>query len=145
MSGQSHKHHYISQCYLKGFITDSSKKPQLLVIDLEKNKSFRSSPEGIGCVRHFNRVEIDGIDPNTVEHNLSVFEGKVAPALREIEENLIFEGNNKEILLNFIALLTRSPQKRERWREFQQRIINWYLDLTLQSPDRYKKFLNDKI
>ncbi len=65
----SRHHHYLSQCYLKGFTQGSSKKSKLTVIDLKEKKRFEIIPRNVGGMRDFNRVEIEGVDPEVVEKN----------------------------------------------------------------------------
>jgi hypothetical protein len=71
---------------LKGFTQGNSKKSKLTVIDLKELKKFETIPRNVGGMRDFNRVEIDGIDPEIIEKQQSEFESKVAHALKNIAE-----------------------------------------------------------
>lgn len=58
-------HHFISQCYLKGFTRNGSKKSKLFVIGLEQLRSFETRPENVAHRRDFNRIE--GLPPEELE------------------------------------------------------------------------------
>jgi hypothetical protein len=74
------RHHYLTQCYLKGFATER-RKPRLFVIDISARKTFRTGPENIGAIRDFNRVDLPGIAPDQLEKEYAKFESDVGPAL----------------------------------------------------------------
>lgn len=133
------QHHYISQFYLKGFTKGRSKKSKLTVIDFKERKRFETNPRNVGGIRDFNRIEIEGIDPNAFESMLSEFEGKAAKALKSVEETLTFDGDNKQIILNLIGLLAlRTPLKREAWKNFEVSVIELMMEATLSSKKRYE-------
>lgn len=132
-------HHYISQCYLKGFSKGGSKKSKLLVIDLKEKKQFETIPRNVGGLRDFNRIDFEGVDQNIIENDLAKFEGEAATALKKLGENLSFEGINKSLILNLIALFAvRSPERREHWRKFQAQIVETMTALTLASKERWE-------
>lgn len=132
-------HHFLSQCYLKGFSNGRSKNSRITVIDLRQKIIFETSPRNVGAIRDFNRIEIDGFDPNTIEEDYARFEAKVAPALKKIEEDYSFEGENRSLVLNFLALLAmRSPQNRENFRRLAEEISKFTMNLCLLTPERWK-------
>ncbi len=111
-------HHFLSQFYLRGFICEQSEKQQLAVIDIKRNISFETNPRNVGGVRDFNRIEIKGIDPNFLEHELSKTENQVATELKNLRKTLNFSGETKELILSFMALIAcRSPKRREDMRQ----------------------------
>lgn len=131
-------HHHLSQCYLKGFSNGGSKKSRITVIDLKQKKIFETIPRNIGAIRDFNLIEIKGVDPNIIENDYARFESKVAPALRNVEESLLFEGENRNLILNFIALLAmRSPENREMWRGFYEKTSECIMELSLATKERW--------
>jgi hypothetical protein len=67
-------HHYISKCYLKGFVNNPD-KPQLYVVDTRKKEPFITSTDNIGARRDFHRIEIEGLAPDALENALAGFEG----------------------------------------------------------------------
>lgn len=132
-------HHYLSQCYLKGFTKGGAKKSKLIVIDFKERKKFETTPRNVGGIRDFNRVDIEGIDQNTIESDLSKFEGHAASALKKLEETLDFSGEKKELILNLIALIAiRSPERREHMRKFKAQIADKIMGLTLESKERWE-------
>lgn len=132
-------HHYLSQCYLKGFTNGGSKKSKLVVIDPLQRKHFETIPRNVGGLRDFNRIDIPGIDQNALEHSLAEFEGSAVTALRKIEEGARLEGEVRNLILNLMALLaTRSPERRERWRQFQAQVAERIMDLALASKERWE-------
>jgi hypothetical protein len=53
------RHHYVPQCYLKGFAEDRD-NPKLFVIDGKEQRSFCTAPANVAAERDFNRIEVDG-------------------------------------------------------------------------------------
>ena len=51
-------HHYLSQCYLKGFTKGGSKKSKLKVFDLRNKKIFETIPRNVGGIRSIVRVAL---------------------------------------------------------------------------------------
>lgn len=131
-------HHYLSQCYLKGFTKGKAKKSKLCVFDLKEKKFFETIPRNVGGIRDFNRVDIEGIDQNHVEQSLADFEGKAATALKKLEDTKDFSGEVKNLILNLIALIAvRSPERREHMRTFEAQIAEQMMSLTLASKERW--------
>lgn len=131
-------HHYLSQCYLKGFTGGSSKKSKLTVIDVREKKHFETMPRNVGGLRDFNRIDVGG-DQNALEKSLSEFESSAATALRKVEEGADLEGEVRELILTLVALLAiRSPERREHWRQFQAQIVERVMDLTLANKERWE-------
>lgn len=107
-------HHYLSQCYLNGFIDlTEPKKKQITSFDLTNKKIFRTSTRNVGGERDFNRIEINGIDPNYIEKTMADLENSVAEMLRLLIAGAVFENEIKEVLLTYISLLAiRTPGMR---------------------------------
>lgn len=132
-------HHYLSQCYLKGFTKGGSKKSKLSVIDFRKKKRFETKPRNVGGLRDFNRIDAEGVHQNILEMSLAEFEGEAATALKKLNEGVVFEGKVREVILNLIALLAvRSPERREHMRSFKAEIIERMMDLSLESKERWE-------
>lgn len=134
----SRHHHYLSQCYLKGFTQGSAKKSKLVVLDLKSKKKFESIPRNVGGVRDFNRVEIDGVDPEIIEKTQSDFESKAATALKKLEEKSDFSGETKDVILELIAMLAiKSPEMREHLAKPLVEIANHIMAMTFESEERW--------
>lgn len=138
MSASRH-HHYLSQCYLKGFTQGSAKKSKLLVLDLKSNNKFETIPRNVGGMRDFNRVEINGIDPEIIEKTQSDFESKAATALKKLEETSDFSGETKDVILELIGMLAiKSPEMREHLAKPQAQIANYIMAMTFESKERWE-------
>jgi hypothetical protein len=105
------KHHYVPQFYLRGFVGE---KDMLLVFDRETKEPYRTKPHGVAGQRDFNRVEVEGMDPNAVEKLLSEFEGEVAPHLdNAIAAKSIADEKDRAAIVNLMAAMTmRNPKRR---------------------------------
>jgi hypothetical protein len=105
-------HHYVPAMYLRGF---AGAKGQLFAINRAEDKWFRTSPNNVAKKRHFNRIEVPRMDPNSLEKALSEFEGEVAPALERIKDakSLSVEAD-RSLLVNFMAAIAlRNPRRRD--------------------------------
>jgi hypothetical protein len=129
-------HHYLSQFYLKGFTKDGSK---LTVIDFKEKKKFETSPRNVGGIRDFNQIRVQGVNPNIIESSFADFEVKVAESINNVTKSLNFVGQDRNNILEFIALLAaRSPEKRENGRQLIERIIEKILNLLTATEERWK-------
>jgi hypothetical protein len=144
MAKEARHHHYISRCYLRGFAKGSGKHCRLTVANLESQQFFETNPRNVGGLRDFNRVQMEGFKPDALEGMLSNFEGQVATAIRNVAESSTFEGDDKIAILNLVALLAvRSPQQRENWRQFEEKIMKRILGLSLASKERWETQMQD--
>ena len=136
------QHHYLPQYYLRGFTKKSAKKSKLTVIDIGQNKIFETIPRNVGGVRDFNRIDAEGVDQNTLETALSQFDGEVATALKNIEETKSFEGEDRILILNLIALLAiRSPEMRNHLEDFEIRVMEKIMDVALSKREIWESQL----
>jgi hypothetical protein len=120
---EAHNHHFVPQGYLRGFGDGVGRKARVEVIDLEKLTQFRTLVRNVAAQRDFNRLEIEGIDPNALEEGYAHLESSAAAAIKRVGETLTFEGDDKMIILNLVALLViRNPRMRDNWSDFMGRI-----------------------
>ncbi|MHC9510694.1 DUF4238 domain-containing protein [Kangiella sp. M94] len=132
-------HHYLSQCYLKGFTKGGSKKSKLSIIDFRQRRYFETKPRNVGGIRDFNRIDVEGVHPNVLEMSLAEFEREAATALKKLDKGVAFDGEIREVTLALIALLAvRSPERREHMRSFEAEIITRVMDLSLESKERWE-------
>jgi uncharacterized FlaG/YvyC family protein len=118
-------HHYIPQCYLKGFSVGGSKKSKLVVFDYEKRKRFETVPRNICAQRDYNRINVEGQDPGAIEKKYAEIESEIARSLKNLNEGASFEGDDKFNILYLMAMIiTRSPSQRENLRQFEERVIS---------------------
>ncbi|HBP5689810.1 TPA: DUF4238 domain-containing protein [Pseudomonas aeruginosa] len=135
----SRHHHYLSQCYLRGFTQGSAKNSKLTVLDLKSNTKFETIPRNVGGMRDFNRVEIAGVDPEIVEKTQADFEGEVATALKKLEASSDFSGETKNVILELIGMLAiKSPEMRKHLAEPQVKIAQLMMAMNLESKERWE-------
>ena len=139
-SGVPRNHHWVPQCYLKGFAKSRSKNAQLYVVDAVAQRHLMAVPRNVASARDFNRVEIAGVDPNQIESDMSHFEGAVDKALERIcRDRDILNAEDRNLVLNLIALLSvRTPAMREHIRQGYKRVLKRVMDLTLATKERYE-------
>lgn len=142
-SNEPRKHHWVPQCYLKGFAKSRSKKAALHVIDAMARKIFQATPRRVAWAPDFNRIDVDGFSPNLIESGLSSFEGQVDKALERICVQREFSNADDRILVfNLIALLAvRNPRGRENWRKSIENEAKIIMDLTVATKERYESSL----
>jgi hypothetical protein len=133
------RHHYVPRCYLKGFTVPRKKKRQIVVFDRVEGRSFLTAVDNIGAERDFNRVELEGNDPDVVEAGMAVFEGKLAPVLeRVIATGSLGADEDRVYLMNLIGLLAiRNPRWRETWRDFEERVVKVVADMMVSTPEHW--------
>jgi hypothetical protein len=144
----SRHHHYLSQCYLKGFTQGCAKKSKLTVIDLKEKKKFETIPRNVGGMRDFNRVEIEGVDPEIIEKSQSKFEGKASTALTNLDNTLDFSGETKNVILELIGMLAiKSPEMRKNLAKPKIETAKMMLAMSLQNEEiwdrHYEQFKAD--
>jgi hypothetical protein len=132
------RHHYVPQCYLRGFVLDRD-KPQLFVIDGKDQRTFCTAPANVAAERDFHRIEVDDYPPDALENAFSGFETEVSQALhRIITTRSIKNDDARAYLLNLMALMAiKNPRHREGWRTAQEQLWKRVLDLATATPERW--------
>ncbi len=140
MSNIARNHHYIPQCYLRGFLDPSLKKEQLHVIDKIDVRHFVTTPRNVGSQRDFNRVNIPGQPIDAAEKLFAEIDGEIARILRDVEENATLpEGVDMVTLFYFVALLSvHNPQLRNNIADFETRVIKQILRCLTANQERYE-------
>lgn len=140
VSKEARHHHYLPQCYLRGFLPVGQKKPKLTVLDLKKSKVFLTGTRGVGGIRDFNRIEADGVAPDSLENSLSSFEGQAATALKKLEEQHILTDNAIfDVIIKLIALLAiRNPKVRSNFANAKIRSINLLMAIVTAKKEIYE-------
>jgi hypothetical protein len=133
------KHHYVPQCYLRQFATPRKNSHSVAVFDRKTGKSFRSNVKDVACQNYFNRIELDGMDPNELESAMSTFESSLAPALVRINEARSLENEeDRAHLITLIGLTAlRNPGLRENIRHIHERLAKMNIAARLQSQATY--------
>lgn len=115
-NGGARNHHFVPQFYLKGFARPRSKDGRLTVFDLKTRKSFATRPRNVAARRDYNRIEIEGQDPNAIESQLALIEADADQAFRRIiGAQSIDDADDFSFVLMLIARIALSnPSFREQ-------------------------------
>ena len=137
MTNEPRNHHYIPQCYLRGFGW-KHKKYWCTYLASARTGWVATNVRNVGAERDFLRIEIPGQEPNALERAMANMEGEIATSLKKIEQTKRFEGEDRTMILNLMALLAvRSPERREHWRQFQEQVAMRVMDLALSSKEMW--------
>jgi len=142
---RSVKQHYIPQCYLRQFAIKYRKGHQLAVFDRKIDKSFRANVKDVACQNYFNRIEVDGMDPEELEKAMSEFETKLADALVRINEARSLENEEDRAYLITLVGLTalRNPEMRENIRKIHEDVGRMNIAARLRSQQTYEESLQE--
>jgi hypothetical protein len=93
----------------------------------------------------FNRIQVDGLDPNALERRLSGFEARVGVALQKIAmDRAIADETAWNAVLNLMALLSvRNPRCREQMRRFREDVARLVMDSQLATRERYEAVIRE--
>jgi uncharacterized protein DUF4238 len=135
------RHHYLPQCYLKGFSKPRKrgKSHEVHVFD-RSGKTFRTNIINVAAERDFNRIEVEGHPPDIVEQEIAKFESKVGPALsRILESRTLKNEDDRFVLFNLIALVgTKNPRHRESLRQFHEQIAHLLMQAATSTEEHWK-------
>jgi hypothetical protein len=137
----SRRHHFLPQCYLKGFSRPRKRgKTHHVVVFDRDGKTFTSNVLNIAVKHDFNRIEIEGSAPDEFEKAMAKFEGELAPALNRIlQAGNLKNADDRAILLNFIGFIAiRNPRHRETFRDFNEQVMNRMMDLSTATKERWE-------
>jgi hypothetical protein len=134
------RHHFVPQCYLKGFTVERKKKRRITVFDAKESKVFTAAIDNVALERDFNRIEIDGLAPDAFENAMAKFESEISAVLDRIKATLSIAAEpDRTALINLIcALALRNPRLRETIRDFHERVMTSILDVMLTTPERWQ-------
>lgn len=133
-------HHFIPQFYLREFADGVGRKARVFTFDSETKKSFTTLVRNVGSRRHFNRIEVDGIDPNALEDAFAEMESEISVHLKEVVEARSFPSDEHfTSIMNLMAHLSvRNPRLRKNMEVFHRDIVQRIMHLTLDSKERWE-------
>lgn len=141
---ESRNHHYIPQGYLRGFGWKRGKHHMVVVHDFQEKKTYETNTRNVCAQRDFMRFEARGRKPDWLEEEFGKLESEAVAAIREVMKSGVFDGENKNYILNLMALLAvRSPEQRENMREFQARVAQRVMDLVLEKKERWESQIKE--
>jgi hypothetical protein len=120
----SHRHHFVSQFYLRNFAADPE-KAMLFVVDLPQRKTFMAPPQAVAFENDFHTIDAPSHPPDIVETALADLEGSVATAVRNTIDHGAFKtGEDRQLILYFATLLlVKSPAIRKRTNDMVNRVM----------------------
>ena len=130
-------HHYVPQLYLRNFADGLSRKARVFTFDSSSNQAFKTSVRNVASKRHFNRVEIEGVDPNYLEDGLAEMESELAPFLAEvIAEKSFRTSEHFDWTMNLAAQLSvRNPRMRGQLKKFHKDIAERIASLSVSTRE----------
>lgn len=125
------KHHYLPQGYLSGFTDSGTQDNRFFVLEVQTGRSFVTSPKNVAAERDFNRVEIDGKDPDTLEQALALFEESAVNAIRSVERTGAFPDDpDFSYLINLLCLIAvRNPRQRKSLNRSREQVVRHIAEL----------------
>ena len=137
------KHHYVPQCYLKGFSINRN-NPKLYVVDINERRAFTTAPTNIAAERDFHKIDLDNVPSDAVENSLAQFESELSKALgRIISSYSISDKNDRALLFNLLGLLAvKTPRLLEMMRDLDERMAKVIGDLVTSTPEIWESQIN---
>jgi hypothetical protein len=138
-------HHYLPRVYLRGFAANpTAKRPQTRVFDLNEHRAFTTSIANIAVERDFNRIDIEGHKPDSLETGLSQFEGMVGETIRRITLTKAMSEDDRTIVLNLVALIFhRHPSKRAHLDKVLGEVWKDVARIAVETPERWAATVKD--
>jgi hypothetical protein len=93
----------------------------------------------VACCNYFNRIDVDGMDPEELEKAMSEFETKLAEALTRINKARSLENEeDRAYLITLIGLTAlRNPEIRENIRKIHEDFGKMHIAERLKSQETY--------
>lgn len=112
----------------------------MFAFDSETKKAFITRVRNVGSKRHFNRIEVDGVDPNALEDITAEAEAVFAEHLTDVIASRSFPTHDHfNSIMNLIANLSvRNPRLRSNMEGFEQDICKAIMDVSLSSEEIWK-------
>ncbi|MGC9971422.1 MAG: DUF4238 domain-containing protein [Bryobacteraceae bacterium] len=132
----SRRHHYLPQMYLRGFADEAD---LVWVFDRQNNTYLHQGVLNTAVKRDFYTVTgPDGHKTDAVETMMAnMVEAPMKRIIERLDErNLTWEGEDREILALFVALLrTRNPAFDRDQNEFTEQFHRWWAKATHSTPE----------
>src|SRR5438309_1202017 len=124
-------HHFVPQGYLADFTEEGTRDGRLFVSDLVSRSVFQTKPRNVGAERDFNRIDVDGQDPDALERALGEFEGRAISVIRGIQTSGELPADEEfSYVLNLMALLiVRNPRSRKNMNNARHHTVRVIGDL----------------
>ncbi len=132
-------HHIVPAFYLARFTEGRKDTDRLFVVERSSKKTRFGKPKTEARRRDFYQVNAEA-DPFIVEKELGKIEGRVAAALRDLEETGAMTQEIHTLIVNFVALqAVRVPPLREQQRAFMEDVTRLLISTYADSPEAFEK------
>jgi hypothetical protein len=137
------KHHYVSQGYLAAFTDTGTKEGQFNVLDVDSQRTFRTSPINVAAERDFNRVDIKGQPADALESALGELESTFIEAIRKVLANRKFPAaEDFNGILNLLGLFAvRNPRHRASFNRAREHTLKIIADMLVSDRRLFEKHL----
>jgi hypothetical protein len=133
------RHHYIPQCYLKGFAEDRN-RPKLFVVDTKERRSFFASTKNIAVEADFHRIDAPSQPLDALENKLAEFESTLSPAVERIiaAKSISNDEDASQVFMLMSLLFLKNPRMRDRVDQMTAQIGKLMLGMMADSPERWQ-------
>ena len=133
----SRGHHFVTASYLDGFLDPG--ETQLFVVDHKTGRTFNTKSGNVALERDFNRIDIEGQEPDALEMQLGAFEGVAIEAVRRVCRDRAFrDDDDLAHVLSLMGLfIVHNPGRRETMRDFRERAARMMMEVSLATPERW--------
>jgi len=144
-------HHYVSAFHLSEFTEGRDRTSQIHVHDLETQRRYVAPVNRAGGEGAYNKVDVEGFDPEEVERWFTRIESAAAPVLRGVIDSLrLPAGADLNSLIEYFALLAvNNPSRRQAANDAEERVLNLLAQMMVERPDRFAtdqaQFLGDGV
>jgi hypothetical protein len=129
-------HHYLPQCYPKGFVRHRG-KAKLFVVDMKTRKTFTTSTRNIAAEKDFHSVKEKGQISDLMERAFSKFESDLSIALNNtINKGTVSDAATKNLLLNFVTMIAvKNPRNRATFGQARTDLARRIMELVSSSDE----------
>ena len=134
MGNNAKKHHFIPQCYLKGFQYGNSKIPKIVVYDKKSMDNYIAAINKTACIEGFHTVKHEGeLNKNIIEQILSKYEEAYIRRLKKVINTCYIDSKDKYILSKMMLMLRyRNPKFAKVYKVFFQKKLEAIAELNFQ-------------
>ncbi len=134
------RHHYLPQSYLARFTDKGTKEGQFFVLEVKSGRSFRTTPKNVAVELDFNRVDIEGHQPDTIEIAFSALEQKAIQAIAHAVATEQFPNDDDyNSILNLICLIAiRNPLVRKSFNRAREQLIHLIGDVLVSDRQSWE-------
>ena len=135
MGNNAKKHHFIPQCYLKGFQYGHSKTPKIVVYNKHTMKEYIAAINKTACIEGFHTINQNGeLNKNIIEEKLSVYENLFIQKLKKVINTRCINKKDKYALSKMMLMLIyRSPRFVKNYKMFFKKSIEAIAELNFRA------------